>query len=106
MTALESDTDVSDTLDNDGGGKENRPVKGPGKIMYRGDNRSTRVLAEEEGRAMVAAGTATPDGRCEKNNGGDLLSHKSLPLRCILSGGHRVSFVSAPLVIYQQCLAA
>jgi hypothetical protein len=84
MTALESDTDVSDTLDNDGGGKENRPVKGPGKIMYRGDNRSTRVLAEEEVRAMVAAGTATPDGRCEKNNGDDLSSHHTLLVPFVL----------------------
>ena len=60
MTELDSDEDC-DSSDNESE-EENRPLKGPRKILYGGDGTSMRALAGEEERALERA-RALAEGR-------------------------------------------
>ena len=55
MTALDSDKDGSDPLDNETGAEENRPCRGPAKIMYGGNGTSARLMANKEEKRMKEA---------------------------------------------------
>ena len=63
ITALDSDEEGSDSSDDETGAEENRPCKGPAKIMYGGDGTSTRALANEEEMRLKESAAREREGR-------------------------------------------